>query len=105
MNGYILLIIVGILALAAMGLWKPIYGLVKKAVPVSPTLDASLTSWLNSAQSAKDQGLLRMVRIDFKARGDTASVANLDTLIAEAAKWDDVPPPKQPANIVVATTP
>lgn len=97
MNGFILLAVGVFLVLAAFGLWQKVWTCGKSlftattGVTVSTTLDAKLTGWLNSAESAKTQGLLRMAKVGFDSRGDTESAAAIGTLITKAATWDDVP--------------
>ena len=87
--------VIVILAMFAFGLWSKVWTwakalFTKASGTVSESVDAQVTAWLTGAKSAKVQALLRLVEIEFKARGDTANVDVLDKLIAAAATWKDV---------------
>ena len=83
------------LGVTAFGGWSKIWTWAKSlwtsttGKTVSTTLDSQVNTWLTNAKSAKVQGLLRLVAIEFKAKGDTASEAQIDALIASAAAWKD----------------
>jgi hypothetical protein len=96
MNGFIL-IGIGVAVLIAFGLFSKGYTWAKslytattgKAVDTS--IDSKISQGFKELKSFKNQGLLRICRIDFKEMGDVGDVAAIDELIKKAAAWDDDP--------------
>jgi len=87
-------ILVGLVAGRFKSAWEWIVGawafISRKKVPT--TTNSFVLDWIDHSESAAAQALLRLVRSNFRQRGDADGVKQCTALIVAAAEWDDDEP-------------